>query len=156
MGKRVDTASKLIRASASRIYQSFATAKAMEAWLPPEGMAGTMLAFKFEAGGGYKMRLAYKEPGHSPGKTTDDADEVDVRFVKLIPYERIEQAVSFESADPAFSGTMRIAWILEPVDDGTRVTVRCEDVPVGIDAADHQAGLESTLNNLAAYIERGP
>lgn len=156
MGKRVDTASQLIRASASRIYQSFATAKAMEAWLPPEGMAGTMLAFKFEAGGGYRMRLAYMEPEHSPGKTAEDADEVDVRFVKLIPYERIEQAVTFESADPSFSGTMRIAWILEPVDDGTRVTVRCEDVPVGISAADHQAGLESTLNNLAAYIERGP
>lgn len=153
MCKRVDTASKLIRASASRIYQAFATAEAMEAWLPPEGMAGTMLAFRFDEGGGYRMRLAYKEPDHSPGKTAEDADEVEVRFVKLVPYERIEQAVTFESDDPSFSGAMRIAWTLEPVDDGTRVTVRCEDVPAGISAEDHQTGLESTLNNLAAYAE---
>jgi len=89
------------------------------------------------------------------GKTFADADEVEVRFVKLGSHERIEQAVTFESDDPAFSGEMRIAWILEPVQNGTLVTVRCEDVPVGIGAEDHQAGLESTLGNLAAFAERG-
>jgi uncharacterized protein YndB with AHSA1/START domain len=156
MSKRVDTASKLIRASASRIYQAFETADAMEAWLPPQGMAGTMLTFGFHEGGTYRMRLAHKAPRHTPGKTSEDADEVEVRFVKLVPYERIEQVVTFESADPSFSGEMRIAWTLEPVDEGTRVTVRCEDVPVGISAEEHQAGLKSTLSNLAAFAERGP
>ena len=156
MCKRVDTASKLIRASAAQIYQAFATAKAMEAWLPPEGMAGTMLEFRFHEGGNYRMRLAYKDSQHTPGKTTEDADEVEVRFVKLVPYERIEQVVTFESDDPSFSGEMRIAWTFEPVEEGTRVTVRCEDVPVGISAEDHQAGLKSTLSNLAAFAERGP
>jgi uncharacterized protein YndB with AHSA1/START domain len=156
MSKRVDTASILIRASASRIYQAFATAAAMEAWLPPEGMAGTMLAFGFHEGGTYRMRLAYKEARHAPGKTSEDADEVKVRFVKLVPHERIEQAVNFESDDSSFSGEMKIAWTLEPVDEGTRVTVRCEDVPVGISAEDHRAGLRSTLSNLAAFAERAP
>lgn len=155
MSKRVDTASKVIRASASKIYQAFATADAMEAWLPPEGMAGTMLAFTFHEGGTYRMRLTYKERQHVPGKTSEDADEVEVRFVKLVPNERIEQAVTFESDDPTFSGEMRIAWTLEPVPEGTLVTVRCEDVPLGISPEDHQAGLSSTLSNLAAFAERG-
>lgn len=115
-----------------------------------------MLAFRFSEGGSYRMRLAYKAPQHAPGKTSEDADEVEVRFVKLVPYERIEQAVTFESDDPLFSGEMRISWILEPVDDGTRVTVRCEDVPAGISAEDYQAGLTSTLSNLASFAERGP
>jgi len=33
------------------------------------------------------------------------------------------------------------------------VTVRCEDVPAGIRPEDHQAGLASTLNNLAEFVE---
>lgn len=33
------------------------------------------------------------------------------------------------------------------------MTVRCEDVPAGIRAEDHAAGLQSTLDNLAAFVE---
>jgi uncharacterized protein YndB with AHSA1/START domain len=88
-------------------------------------------------------------------KTSEDADEVEVRFVRLVPHERIEQAVTFESDDPAFSGEMRIVWILDSVQEGTLVTVRCENVPAGIEAEDHQAGLKSTLSNLTAFAERG-
>lgn len=155
MAERVDTASRLIRASASRIYQAFATADAIESWLPPEGMAAEMLAFTFDEGGTYRMRLTYKGPQHTLGKTSEDADEVEVRFVKLVPQARIEQTVTFESDDPAFSGEMRIVWMLEPVEEGTRVTVRCEDVPAGISPEDHQTGLRSTLDNLAAFAEQG-
>ncbi len=156
MSKRVDTASKLIRAPASRIYQAFASANALETWLPPDGMTGTLLTFSFQEGASYRMRLVYKELQHTPGKTSENVDDVVVRFVKIVPNERIEQMVTFKSHDPSFSGAMRIVWTLDPVDEGTRVTVCCEDVPVGISAGDHQAGLQSTLNNLAAYSERIP
>ncbi len=154
MSKRVDTGSRLIRASASTIYRAFATAHAMESWLPPQGMTGRMVEFEFREGGAYRMQLIYDGPEHAPGKTSRDADEVTVRFVKLEPDERIEQAVTFESDDPAFAGEMRIVWTFEPVQDGTLVTVRCENVPPGIRPEDHQAGLTSTLNNLAAYVDK--
>lgn len=154
MSKRIDTGSRLIRAPASRVYRAFATARAMESWLPPEGMTGTMLAFAFREGGAYRMRLTYNEPQHTPGKTSKDADEVEGRFVKLMPDERIEQAVAFESDDPAFAGEMRMTWTFESGKGGTLVTVRCEDVPEGIRPEDHQAGLTSTLNNLAAFVEK--
>ncbi|MHB8210414.1 MAG: SRPBCC domain-containing protein [Acidithiobacillus sp.] len=153
MSKRVDSASKLIRASASRIYQAFATRNAMETWLPPQGMTGRMLNFAFREGGAYRMRLTYNEPQHVAGKTSADTDEVEVRFVKLVEGERIEQAVAFNSEDSAFSGEMRITWVLEPLPDGTLVTVKCENVPPGIRPEDHQAGLMSTLNNLASFTE---
>jgi uncharacterized protein YndB with AHSA1/START domain len=117
-------------------------------------MIGTMLEFEFREGGVYRMRLTYNAPQHAPGKTSKDADEVEVRFVKLVPHERIEQAVTFERDDPAFAGEMRITWALESGQDGTLVTVRCEDVPAGIRPEDHRAGLTSTLNNLAAFVER--
>lgn len=154
MSKRVDTASRLIRASASAIYKAFATPDALETWLPPQGMTGSMVAFSFREGGTYRMRLAYNESRHAPGKTSGDSDEVEVRFVKLVPAERIEQAVTFNSDDAAFAGEMRITWLLEPAQDGTLVTVRCEDVPAGIRPKDHQAGLKSTLDNLAVFAER--
>lgn len=153
MSDRVDTASKLIHASASAIYRAFATPGAMEAWLPPEGMTGRMLAFAFREGGSYRMRLTYDDSQHTPGKTSEEADEVEVHFLKLVPDARIEQAVTFNSEDAAFSGEMRITWTFNSVPNGTFVTVRCENVPSGIRAEDHQAGLASTLSNLAAFAE---
>jgi uncharacterized protein YndB with AHSA1/START domain len=101
MGRRADAGSKLIRAPASRIYRAFATPDAMTARLPPEGMVGTMLAFECCEGGKYRMRLASKEPEHTPGKASVDADEVEVQFVKLVPHEGIEQAVTLEGSDPS-------------------------------------------------------
>lgn len=153
MSNRVDTSSKLIHASASAIYRAFATPAAMEAWVPPEGMTGTILTFAFREGGSYRMRLTYDDPQHTPGKTSEDADEVEVSFVKLVPDARIEQAVKFNTDDVAFSGEMRITWTLDSVPNGTFVKVRCENVPRGIRVEDHQAGLASTLNNLAAFVE---
>lgn len=151
--REIDSASKVIRASASTIYQAFARSGAMEAWLPPRGMTGRTLAFAFREGGAYRMRLTYNEPRPMTGKTSENADEVEVRFVKLVRDERIEQAVTFKSEDSSFQGEMRITWTLEPMPSGTLVTVRCEDVPAGIEPEDHQAGLASTLSNLTAFTE---
>ena len=43
----------------------------------------------------------------------------------------------------------------EPQAGGTQVSFRCEDVPPGIGEADHEAGMASTLANLAAFAEAG-
>jgi uncharacterized protein YndB with AHSA1/START domain len=153
MTDRIDQASRVIRASPAAIYQALANAAALESWLPPTGMTGRVLAFDFREGGSYRMRLSYDEPDHGPGKTSDDADDVEVQFVKLIADERIEQAVTFDSKDPAFSGVMKMTWSFDPVGQGTEVSVRCENVPPGIRPEDHQAALVSTLDNLARFTE---
>jgi hypothetical protein len=41
-----------------------------------------------------------------------------------------------------------------PVDTRSPVNTRADDVPDGINAADHAAGLSSSLDNLAASVER--
>lgn len=153
MSKRIDSASKQIRASASAIYRAFADREAMEIWLPPQGMTGMMLAFAFHEGGSYRMRLAYGEPHRATGKTSSNFDEVNVRFVRLVPNRCIEQAVTFDSDNPQFSGEMRLTWTLDAENGATLVTVRCEDVPEGIRPEDHEVGLKSTLDNLAAFVE---
>jgi uncharacterized protein YndB with AHSA1/START domain len=128
----------------------------MERWLPPGNMVGKMLHFDFREGGSYRMRLTYKEPRHGQGKTSDDSDEVEVRLTKLEDEQRIEEEVTFQSEDPAFSGTMQLMWTFQPEDAGTLVTVRAENVPVGIRPEDHEAGLNSSLGNLAAFAEAEP
>jgi hypothetical protein len=40
-----------------------------------------------------------------------------------------------------------------PVTGGTRVTFRAENVPPGISEAEHRAGMNSTLKNLADWVE---
>jgi hypothetical protein len=48
---------------------------------------------------------------------------------------------------------MKITTTLAPAEGGTLVTIRCENVPRGIRPDDHQAGLASTLENLAKFTE---
>jgi uncharacterized protein YndB with AHSA1/START domain len=121
MTKRVDKASRFINAPPSTIYEAFATPAAMETWLPPEGMTGTMLEFDFREGGMYRMRLSYKDREHTPGKTSEHSDEVEVRFVKLVQDQRIEQPVTFNTDSTNLAGVMRITWVL----DGTRHQRAC-------------------------------
>ncbi|MGE0290562.1 MAG: SRPBCC domain-containing protein [Bradyrhizobium sp.] len=75
------------------------------------------------------------------------------RLFELLPQKRIVQAFEFASPDPAFAGTMTMRWALEPTEDGTLVTVAAENVPAGIDQADHEDGMRSSLAKLAAYVE---
>lgn len=153
MATRIDSSLRLIYASPSDIYQAFAQPGSMEQWLPPEDMTGKMVHFDFRVGGSYRMRLTYKDSYDGWGKTSDDSDEVQTQLVNLEPGQRIVQEINFESDDPSFAGTMRMTWTFEPSDGGTCVIVRAENVPVGIRPEDHQAGLDSTLSNLARFTE---
>lgn len=154
--KRIDRASRLIRAGAADIYRAFTDPDAYIAWLPPEGMTGRLLAFDPVPGGVYRIALRYDDPdADTVGKTSEDEDVAEGRFVQLIPNKRIVQTGTFESEDPAFAGTMTIAWEFEPANGGTRVSVAASDVPQGIGRRDHEEGLKSSLANLAAFVEHG-
>lgn len=100
------------------------------------------------------MVLTYADASVSPGKTTTDSDIVEVRFVDVIPGRRVVQEVVFVSDDPAYAGTMSMTWEATATEAGTRVDIVANDVPDGISAEDHTAGLASSLAQLAAYVER--
>lgn len=100
------------------------------------------------------MILTYDDASAAPGKATSDSDVVEARFVDIVPGVRVVQSVDFVSDDPAYGDTMTMTWEVSAVDNGTRVEIRADDVPVGIRAEDHAAGLASSLANLAAYLER--
>lgn len=125
----------------------------MERWIPPTSMTGRMSHFDFREGGSYRLRLTYTEPQHGRGKSSEDSDEVEVHLTKLEDGRRIEWEVTFDSEDPAFSGIMRMIWTFRPEGDATLVTVQAENVPEGIGPEDHEAGMVSSLENLAEFVE---
>jgi hypothetical protein len=100
------------------------------------------------------MVLTYTDAAGAPGKATADSDIVEVRYVDIVSGERVVQAVDFISDDPAYAGTMTMTWGVTAVEAGTRVDIVAEDVPDGVSAEDHAAGLSSSLEKLAAYVGR--
>lgn len=149
---RTDRGSRRIEAEPGRIYQAMTDPQAIVSWRPPKGMKGEMLAFDAREGGAYRIALIYEDQSIQ-GKSSSNVDVVEGRFQELVPGKHMVEVVTFESDDPAFAGEMTITTTLTPIPEGTEVQIVCENVPSGISAADHEAGLTSTLQNLAAYTE---
>jgi uncharacterized protein YndB with AHSA1/START domain len=150
---RTDKAARVVAAPPDRVYAALVDPDALLVWLPPDGMSGRFERFDARPGGSYRLVLTYADASGAPGKATADSDVVETRFVDMVPGERVVQAVDFVSDDPAYAGTMTMTWEVTAVDGGTRVDVVADDVPDGISAEDHAAGLASSLANLAAYLE---
>jgi uncharacterized protein YndB with AHSA1/START domain len=144
----------VIAAPPERVWAALVDPEALLAWLPPGEMVGRFERFDARPGGSYRMVLTYSDASGAPGKATADSDIVEARFVDIVPGERVVQAVDFVSDDPAYAGTMIMTWEVIAADAGTRVSIVAEDVPEGISAEDHAVGLNSSLANLAAYLEQ--
>jgi len=117
-------------------------------------MRGEMIDFEPRAGGAFSMSLVYLKTEHRvAGKTEEDRDTFQGRFVELARDEKIVQTVDFESPNPDLAGTMRITWTLKDVVSGTEVTCLCENIPPGIRPEDNEEGGRSSLAKLAALVE---
>ena len=149
---RTDTASRVIDAPLTRVFAALTDPKALVEWLPPAGMTGRFERFDARTGGSYRMILTYDNAPAAGGKTDANSDVIEARFLQITPNDRVVQAVDFTADDPSFAGTMTLIWAVTKVDGGTRVDIRAEDVPPGISAEDHEAGMSSSLANLAAFV----
>jgi uncharacterized protein YndB with AHSA1/START domain len=143
-----------IRAPIGQVFAAFMSAEALAAWLPPKGMRGEILRFDPRPGGGYVMTLTYQDPAASGrGKTMADSDTALVRFVEIVPGERIVQAVDFETDDPAARGTMTMTWRFAPAEGGgTSVCVEVENAPPAVRPEDHEIGIRASLGQLDRYL----
>jgi uncharacterized protein YndB with AHSA1/START domain len=154
---RIDSSSRIIKASRKRIYQAYVDPQSLVSWLPPQGMIARVDAFEPHEGGAYRIVLTLDGSDPSArGTASEHTDVVCGRFLKLVPNEQIVQSVEFESDDSAFAGEMKMTWTLTEVPGGTEVAIRCENVPAGIRPEDHEAGFRSTLENLAMFVEGQP
>jgi uncharacterized protein YndB with AHSA1/START domain len=149
---RLDRAVADVPATPDEVYAAFVDPDALAAWLPPEGMEGTLSDARLREGGGFTMTLRDLDPSEGSGKTTADTDVTHVAVDELVEGERVVWGVEFESDDPDNAGRMTMTWTFTAQDGGTRVAIDATDVPAGIDAEAHQQGLEASLANLAAYL----
>ncbi len=146
--------SKFIKASQEALYRAFTDPAALAVWLAPGEMTGEVHSFDLRVGGGYQMSLYYPlSEKASRGKTSEREDRYTARFVELTPPRRIVQAITFDSADPAFSGEMIMDVTFEAEGGGTRVTILFKNIPSGIRPEDNEAGTRSALEKLARYVE---
>ena len=83
------------------------------------------------------------------GKTSEQEDRVDVRFVKLERPRRIVEAVNFITTDPAFSREMAF----EEVSEGTEVVLAFENLPAVLRTEDNEAGSRLSLEQPARRFE---
>lgn len=145
--------SRHLNAPRETVYRAFLDPEALAAWLPPDDMTGVVHEFDAREGGTLRMSLVYPQGEASwQGKTSETADTFQARFAKLVPDELVVWAVVFESADPSFAGEMTVSTRLTPSGAGTLVTIRCDNIPSGIDPEDNEAGCRSSLEKLAAYL----
>jgi uncharacterized protein YndB with AHSA1/START domain len=151
---RTDRASRVVRAPLDQVFRAFIDRASLETWLPPAGMTARFERFDPWPGGSYRLILTYTDPEGSGAKSSPDSDIVEARYVDIVHDERVVQAIDFVSNDPAFAGTMTMTWAVRATDGGTHVEFTADDVPVGISADDHAAGMASSLQNLADHLER--
>lgn len=146
-----DVGRAVIGASPTEVFAALVDEWARTTWLPPAGMSGGFTWFDARPGGGYRMTLTYDDESTS-GKSGENTDVVEARFVSIDEPRRLVEEADFVSDDPDLSGTMRMTWSLAPVDGGTLVTITATDVPDGISSGDHVAAFASTLSNLDEYV----
>lgn len=153
MSSVTHSATRIVLATPRAIFRAFLDPEVVVKWRPPAGMTARLDAFDAPPGGGYRMVLFYGEPVLPGGKTAADRDVAHARFQEIEPDERIVEAISFESSDPDFAGTMTLTMTLRPVTGGTKVSFVAGNVPPGIKLEDHRKGMESSLKNLANLLE---
>lgn len=152
---RTDRCLRLIAAPVAQVFNALIDRHALETWLAPNVMTAMFERFDPTPGGSYRLILTYADPTSSPGKSSADSDSdiVEARYVDVVHNDRVVQEVDFVSDDQAFAGTMTMTWAVHAADGGTTVDFVADEVPAGISAEDHAAGLVSSLENLARYVE---
>jgi len=98
--------SRHVNAPPARVYSALVDANAIAAWMVPTGMTSHVRAFEGREGGTFRISLTYDTPT-GVGKTTAHTDTFHGRFVKLVPNERVVEAVEFETADPRCAARLR-------------------------------------------------
>ncbi len=150
---RTDRAGRLIAAPVSRVFACWTDPELLARWLPPRGMEGRVEVFDPRPGGAFRLVLSYLDPDE-PGKSGGGRDVIAGQFVAIDPPVHLAFVSRFQSDAPDLQGEMRMDWHFDPEAGGTRVRIVASNVPPGIAAEDHAAGMASSLAQLAALLER--
>src|SRR5215470_17732709 len=125
-----------VHAPRAHVYRALLDARAVAAWMVPQGMTSHVHVFDAREGGSFRISLTYDTPSGT-GKTTAHTDTYHGRFVKLVPNEQVVEVMEFETTDPELRGEMTITITLADADDGTELLAVHDGLPRGVSAADN-------------------
>lgn len=134
---------RVLRAPAERVYKAFTTADALERWLPPFGFTGKIHEINATVGGGYRMSFTNFGTGSSHSFT--------VKFVELIPNERIRHTDTFDA--PGLPGEMDVTITFRKVLCGTELSIVQAGIPEVIPVEMCYLGWQESLTQLAQLVE---
>lgn len=144
--------SQHVSASRPAVYRALLDADAIAKWRVPAGMRSQVHDFDAREGGSFRVSLTYDAPDGT-GKSAPHTDTYHGHFLRLVPNEQVVEVFEFETADPAFRGTMTMTTTLTDADGGTDVLVVHEGIPDAVPAADNETGTRMALTNLAQLVE---
>ncbi|MDH5829064.1 SRPBCC family protein [Luteimonas sp. M1R5S18] len=134
---------RVLRAPPERVYRAFLDAGAMVKWLPPNGFTATMHEFDPRVGGGYHMSFTNFGTGSSHAFR--------VRYVELVPNERIRQTDTFDN--PGLPGEMQVTVTLDKSVAGTELRIEQAGIPAAIPVDFCYMGWQESLELLAKLVE---
>jgi uncharacterized protein YndB with AHSA1/START domain len=144
----------VIAASPERVYAAFVDPRALETWMAPGDWTARMIAFDYRVGGSYTMAIsAPPEEAEYAAKSSGREDRYTARFIELSPPQRIVEAITFDTGDPAFMGEMTLIVTLDEQGEQTAVTMAFENLPSGVNPADNDLGTRLSLEKLAHLVE---
>jgi uncharacterized protein YndB with AHSA1/START domain len=107
-----DVGQATVNAARDKVFAALVDEEARTVWLPPAGMSGQISWFDAKPGGGYRLTLTYDDDA-TQGKSVENSDVVEVRFIAVDEPRRLVEEADFVSDDPNFAGTMTMTWSLE-------------------------------------------
>jgi uncharacterized protein YndB with AHSA1/START domain len=144
--------SQHVNAPRAAVYRALLDARAIAAWMVPDGMTSEVHAFDPREGGSFRISLSY-DTQSGTGKTTAHTDTYHGRFVTLVPNEQVVEVMEFETADATMRGEMTITFTLTEADGGTDILGVHENVPPGVAPVDNETGWRMSLEKLARLVE---
>lgn len=146
-------ASRLIMATPRAIFRTLLDPETIPTWRTPRGIAARLERFDPRPGGSYRMMLLNVHDDDGDGESGSRTDVIDVEFVDIIPDEKTIETIRFNTNNPRFQTTMTVITTLEPLKDGTKVTLTAQDIAPRISEPDHRATMDAILKNLANFVE---
>jgi uncharacterized protein YndB with AHSA1/START domain len=148
---------RTLRAPPEEVWEMWTTKEGLEAWWGPEGFTSTVRALELRAGGRIEIVMRATDPEvaaylESAGQETANLQRI--TLTEVVPVTRLAWVDRFEYAPDVEPYDVACSVTLEPVPEGTRLTLTAGGMHDDQWTQLATAGWNSSLDKLARGLER--
>ena len=134
---------RVLTAPPEKVYRAFLEADALAKWLPPNGFTCSVQHLDAVVGGSFRASFRNFSTGHS--------HSFGGVYLEMEPGVRLCYTDNFD--DPDLPGEIMVTVDFKAVPVGTELSIRQENLPDVIPAAQCYLGWQESLRNLARLVE---